>query len=408
MATFSLSFLLLGVILLSLAMISSASASVSASVECMAYSHYPRQYVAPKLSEKQTIKMDGKLDDEAWQEVPFSEEFVDIQGNDRVPQPPYFSTRMKMRWDDKYLYVGGYLEETQTWANQTRNNSIIYHDNDFEIFLDPDGSNHKYKEFEINAANVQWNLLMVKPYLNGGPSVCNFSEDASQCARSCPDYGIPSWDITNDVHTATYINGQINNPIIGSVFWSVEIAFPLEAATRYENSTHASPLKNELWRINFMRAQWHIEIIKLPDGRLIYSKQVGKPGENWVWQAQKAVNMHLPEMFGYVQFAYSVNESQPIKDPTWPQRYALMGVYNALKMYVTRYGKLTTNLQVLQEDACLSSDIVSQACGRISIVPLSPSPSFRVDVYPQPQPQSGQTLSVGHVLDDRFLWFSSS
>ena len=30
---------------------------------------------------------------------------------------------------------------------------VIFHDNDFEIFLDADGSNHNYKEFEMNALN---------------------------------------------------------------------------------------------------------------------------------------------------------------------------------------------------------------------------------------------------------------
>ena len=30
---------------------------------------------------------------------------------------------------------------------------VIFHDNDFEIFVDADGSNHNYKEFEMNALN---------------------------------------------------------------------------------------------------------------------------------------------------------------------------------------------------------------------------------------------------------------
>lgn len=87
---------------------------------------------------------------------------------------PYFTTRMKMRWDDEFLYVGAELQETQLWANLTVNNSIIYYDNDFEVFVDPDGSNNFYKELEINARNLNWNLLLVRPYLNGGPAVCNW------------------------------------------------------------------------------------------------------------------------------------------------------------------------------------------------------------------------------------------
>lgn len=42
--------------------------------------------------------------------------------------------------------------ETHVWANQTRNNSIIFYDNDFEVFVDTDGSNVFYKELEMNAS----------------------------------------------------------------------------------------------------------------------------------------------------------------------------------------------------------------------------------------------------------------
>ena len=33
---------------------------------------------------------------------------------------------------------------------------VIFHDNDFEIFVDADGSNNNYKEFEMNALNQTW------------------------------------------------------------------------------------------------------------------------------------------------------------------------------------------------------------------------------------------------------------
>ena len=71
----------------------------------------------------------GVLDDEAWKEVEFTDDFVDI-ANDVVPR---FRTRVKMRWDKKYLYVGAVVEETQAWANLTKHDSVIFQDNDFEV-----------------------------------------------------------------------------------------------------------------------------------------------------------------------------------------------------------------------------------------------------------------------------------
>lgn len=98
---------------------------------------YPRQYRVHKLQPNQAIVADGKLDEEAWKEVPWSDPFVDIQGD--LALPPRFETKVKMRYDDRCLWVAAYMEEPQAWANLTQTNSIVYLDNDFEVFVDPNG-----------------------------------------------------------------------------------------------------------------------------------------------------------------------------------------------------------------------------------------------------------------------------
>ena len=55
-------------------------------------------------------------------------------------------------------------------ARSTKKNQVIFHDNDFEVFIDPDGDNHNYYEFEMNALNTMWELTLVKPYRDGGPA----------------------------------------------------------------------------------------------------------------------------------------------------------------------------------------------------------------------------------------------
>ena len=47
---------------------------------------------------------------------------TDIQGTDW--KKPRFRTHAKMRWDDKYLYIGAFLQETDVWANQTKHDSV--------------------------------------------------------------------------------------------------------------------------------------------------------------------------------------------------------------------------------------------------------------------------------------------
>ena len=47
------------------------------------------------------------VDDAAWRDAPWTEDFVDIEGS---KQPaPTFRTRAKMLWDDTYFYIGAEL-----------------------------------------------------------------------------------------------------------------------------------------------------------------------------------------------------------------------------------------------------------------------------------------------------------
>ena len=64
------------------------------SSSCDSY-RLPRTYNAYHLNGKQ-INIDGRLDDAAWQEVPWSEKFVDMRS---VLYPePFLETKVKMRY----------------------------------------------------------------------------------------------------------------------------------------------------------------------------------------------------------------------------------------------------------------------------------------------------------------------
>ena len=114
----------------------------------------------------QAINVDGKLDDNVWQSAPWTDDFVDIEGD--VKPAPRFRTRAKMLWDDQYFYIAALLEEPDVWGTLTKHDSVIFHDNDFEVFIDPNGDNHEYYEFEMNALNTGWDLFLPRPYKNGG------------------------------------------------------------------------------------------------------------------------------------------------------------------------------------------------------------------------------------------------
>ena len=186
------------------------------------------------------IVMDGKLDDAAWRATPWSETFVDIEGERQPPLP----TRMKMLWDDRFFYVAAELEEPHLWATLTQRDAVIFQDNDFELFLDPDGDTHNYYELEVNALGTAWDLLLVQPYRDGGPA-------------------IHAWDIAG-LQVGVDVQGTINRPDDRDRGWTVEIAMPWEIL-REAAPNRAMPRPGDQWRVNFSRVQWQLDI---KDGRL--------------------------------------------------------------------------------------------------------------------------------------------
>ncbi len=218
--------------------------------------------------------IDGKLDDRAWRDAPWSTSFVDIEGD--AKPAPRFRTRMKMLWDNDYLYIGAELEEPHVWATLTEHDSVIFHDNDFEVFLDPDGDTLNYYELEINALGTTWDLLLNKPYRVGGKAD-------------------NSWEMVG-LKSAVAIAGTLNKSADTDQGWTVELALPWKALAQYSKQP-LPPRNGDEMRLNFSRVEWQTEIV---DGH--YSKLPGLKEANWVWSPQGAINMHIPERWGSVRF----------------------------------------------------------------------------------------------------------
>lgn len=101
---------------------------------------------------KKEFHLDGNINKPFWEDAPYTDEFLDIQGS-HMPLPR-FVTRAKMLWDDENLYVAADLAGDEIWGHLTERDSVIYFDNDFEIFVDPDFDTYHYYEFEMNVLNT--------------------------------------------------------------------------------------------------------------------------------------------------------------------------------------------------------------------------------------------------------------
>jgi len=279
----------------------------------------PRGYLCYRARGPVTI--DGKLDDPAWQAAPWTEDFVDIEG-DRRPRPR-FKTRAKMLWDDKYFYISAQLEEPHVWGTLTKHDSVIFHDNDFEVFIDPDGDNHNYAELEINALNTTWDLLLKKPYRDGGPA-------------------LNEWEMPG-LKTAVHVDGTLNDPGDTDRGWSVEIAIPWGVLGKLAD-VPAPPRDGDQWRVNFSRVEWQHEVV---GGK--YRKVKGRREDNWVWSPQGVVDMHRPEMWGYVQFSTAAPGKATFRpDPAGPARHLLHRIYYAQRAFKKEHGRYAKTLEELR------------------------------------------------------------
>lgn len=232
----------------------------------------PKRYTCYRTDSP--IVIDGRLDEPSWRSAPATDAFVDIEG-DVKPRPTY-ETRARMLWDDEHLYIGAVLEEPHVWATLRERDSIVFNDNDFEVFIDPDGDSCNYYEIEINALNTIFDLLLVKTYRAGGP------------ARH-------EWNLAG-LKTAVYIDGTLNDPRDVDRGWSVEMALPWSSLAEHANRP-SPPRDGDVWRMNFSRVEWRHRIV---DGR--YEKVPGTREDNWVWSPQGEIDMHLPDRWGFVEF----------------------------------------------------------------------------------------------------------
>ena len=219
----------------------------------------PRIYLSDKA--EGTITIDGILDEPDWGKAPLSEAFADIRGVDFEPAPTK-DTRMKMLWDEENLYIAAIIDEDQVTASLTEHDAIIYHDNDFEVFIDPDGDGRTYFEIEVNALGTVMDLIMDRPYKDGG------------------QFFLP-WDCRG-LKVAVHVDGSLNDPAPDKG-WTVEMAIPFASlAVGFQD-----PRELQDWHINFSRVEWLRE---------------GGPEENWVWNPTGLVDMHQPDRWGVLRF----------------------------------------------------------------------------------------------------------
>ena len=285
----------------------------------------PPTYVCQRAAAPLTI--DGRGDESTWQQAMRLSPLRDIEGPAIADE-----TVVRMLWDDEYLYVLADMKESHLWATLRERDSVIYHDPDFEVFIDADGDGRDYQEIEINALNTVWDLFLTAPY-----------RTANQALH---DWNIPG------LKSAVHLRGTLNNPEDTDEGWSVEFAIPWSSITGHSAQPRrcSPPAAGTTLRMNFSRVNWRVQAdATSPCG---YSKLTAEDGSplpesNHVWAPTGVINIHCPEFWGYVRLserpAGSGFESMPVPAPDNAQR-RLFAYYNAQLAHRAEHGHFSSTL----------------------------------------------------------------
>lgn len=341
----------------------------------------PRSYVCYKSPD--SLRVDGHLDEAGWQQAPWTSKFVDIEG--RTQPEPRYATQAKMLWDDEYLYIAARLQEPHVWGTLTKRDTVMFYNNDFEVFLDPDGDTHHYYELEVNALGAWWDLMLTKPYRDGGRP-------------------IDAWDIRG-IKIGIAVDGTLNHPGDIDSSWTVELALPWEVLE--EAAPGGRPTAGDQWRINFSRVQWQ-HAVENGKYRRKRDSATGKllDESNWVWSPQGVVNMHYPEMWGYLQFAGPKAKAGSVGFKEHPKRWIkwyLRKLYYREHQWKQKSGSYTSQKKDLHTDSLFKKFELSR------LFPGLQRPRIYATRHTfEIRMQNPQNSRVWYIREDGRIWSSSN
>ena len=193
-------------------------------------------------------KIDGKLDDPAWEHAATTPAFV-TQQNESVK----VKTHGKVAYDDDRLYIAFRCAEPnmdQLKVEQNRSSSMLCTDDSIEVNIDMTPGTSDYLQIMVSAKGYQWLWWRGRHAPNETPAL--------------------------GVESAT---------TRGDDGWRCEIAVP------FEQIAEAAPSSGERWRVNLMRNRFAFKSRERFDAR------------RWTcWSPPFSSSWHIKDRFGKIRF----------------------------------------------------------------------------------------------------------
>lgn len=259
-------------------------------------------YIAKKITESITI--DGDIQKTEWQNAQWSKRFADMV----TGAAGIYNTQAAILWNDTHIYFAFKAEEPFVEAYQTEPDSIVFLENDLEIFID---GGDCYYELEVNAANTVYEVMFIwkDAYTKGSKfDIPQFDVHSNNAYTFGGDYdrsgasfwkgthrrGI-RWAFTNydlpGLQTAVQVDGTLNDNSDIDKGWSLEIAIPWSGLALLANGRTIPPTNGDIWTMFLGRFQ------KL----MVGGKEV-QPHPAMALNSHGIYDTHMPDKWSRIAF----------------------------------------------------------------------------------------------------------
>jgi len=259
-------------------------------------------YRAKKISS--SIQIDGDIKKEIWQKAIWSPRFVDmVTGNSGI-----YNTQSAILWNNTHLYIAFIAEEPFVEAKQTIRDSIVFLENDLEVFID---GGDCYYELEVNAANTVYEVFFIwRDALTMGskfdiplfdlyqPEVNTYGENYDRTLTSFWKGTHPRgirWAFTNfdmaGLQTGVRVYGTLNDNSDVDEGWGLEVAIPWNSLNLLSNGRSIPPASGDVWSMFLGRFQK-----LMTSGKEVFPHPAMALNSHGIYQT------HLPDKWSRIEF----------------------------------------------------------------------------------------------------------
>lgn len=228
-----------------------------------------REYQVSRTSDMMII--DGKLSESSWINAPLTDPFIVYWDGSEAR----LNTQSKFLWDDNFLYIGFICEDPDVWGTFENRDDLLWNGEVVEILCDPNGDELNYFEVQVNPLETILDLLLNKPYFQGGRA----------------DLG---WNLEK-IQAAVWVDGTLNDLSDVDVKWECEVALPFDELAFMGPELNFPPLDGDQWRILVTRYD--------------YERTGTERVEVTSWNQTDDRGFHVPTKFGRIIFSDELNVS---------------------------------------------------------------------------------------------------